>query len=104
MKVLLIGSGGREHALAWKLAQSPLLTELFAAPGNPGIAEHATGDALTNSELTALTRPRMSSGVSSWISVMRITTLVMSAVPSIASNAIESKNDCDSANTMIATP
>ncbi len=42
MKVLLIGSGGREHALAWKLAQSPLLTELFAAPGNPGIAEHAT--------------------------------------------------------------
>jgi len=41
MKVLLIGSGGREHALAWKLAQSPRLTKLFAAPGNPGIAEHA---------------------------------------------------------------
>lgn len=42
MKVLLIGSGGREHALAWKIAQSPLLEELYAAPGNPGIAEHAT--------------------------------------------------------------
>jgi len=37
-----VGSGGREHALAWKLAQSPTLDTLFAAPGNPGIAEHAT--------------------------------------------------------------
>jgi len=41
MKVLLIGSGGREHALAWKLAQSEIVTELFCAPGNAGIAEHA---------------------------------------------------------------
>jgi phosphoribosylamine--glycine ligase len=39
VKVLVIGSGGREHALGWKLSQSPLLTELHAAPGNPGIAE-----------------------------------------------------------------
>jgi phosphoribosylamine--glycine ligase len=38
MKVLIVGSGGREHALAWKLAQSPRLTELHAASGNPGIA------------------------------------------------------------------
>ncbi len=37
----MLGSGGREHALAWKLAQSPTLTRLFAAPGNPGIAQCA---------------------------------------------------------------
>jgi len=41
MKLLLIGSGGREHALAWKLAQSPLLETLHCAPGNAGIAEVA---------------------------------------------------------------
>lgn len=41
MNVLLVGSGGREHALAWKLSQSPGLSQLFAAPGNPGIAQFA---------------------------------------------------------------
>jgi phosphoribosylamine---glycine ligase len=39
VNVLIVGSGGREHALAWKLSQSPELTSLHAAPGNPGIAE-----------------------------------------------------------------
>jgi len=38
MKVLLVGSGGREHAMAWKISQSPLLSELIMAPGNPGMA------------------------------------------------------------------
>lgn len=42
MRILLIGSGGREHALAWKLRQSPHCTELFCAPGNPGMANLGT--------------------------------------------------------------
>jgi phosphoribosylamine--glycine ligase len=41
MKVLLVGGGGREHALAWRIAESPLVDVLYAAPGNPGIARHA---------------------------------------------------------------
>src|SRR3954463_5373513 len=41
MKVLLIGNGGREHALAWKLAASPRVTALYCAPGNPGTAQVA---------------------------------------------------------------
>src|SRR5258708_11558823 len=41
MHILLLGSGGREHALAWKIAASPLLTKLWCAPGNAGIAREA---------------------------------------------------------------
>jgi len=41
MKVLVIGGGGREHALVWKIAQSPLVEKVYCAPGNPGIAQQA---------------------------------------------------------------
>ncbi|MBB4197778.1 phosphoribosylamine--glycine ligase [Rhodoblastus sphagnicola] len=54
MNVLLIGSGGREHALALALAKSPLLTKLFAAPGNPGTAQVATNVALDVADARAV--------------------------------------------------
>jgi len=51
MKILVIGSGGREHALAWKLAQSPRVSRVFVAPGNGGTAAE---DGLVNVPLTEI--------------------------------------------------
>lgn len=54
MKVLLIGNGAREHALAWKLAQSRTVTKLYAAPGNPGTAQVAENVAIGVNDLSRI--------------------------------------------------
>lgn len=56
MNILLIGSGGRESAFAWKLAQSPLMDKLFIAPGNPGTAHYGTNIDLDIEDLDAMER------------------------------------------------
>ena len=56
MKVLVVGSGGREHALAWKLAQSPHLDALYCAPGNPGTRALARNVAIAADDIAALRR------------------------------------------------
>ena len=50
MRILLLGSGGREHALAWKISQSPKCEKLFIAPGNAGTALHGENVSLTLSD------------------------------------------------------
>ncbi|HWQ79015.1 MAG TPA: phosphoribosylamine--glycine ligase [Anaerovoracaceae bacterium] len=54
MKILIVGSGGREHAIAWKLAQSPKVDKLFCAPGNAGIVETAECVAIKAEDITGL--------------------------------------------------
>ena len=53
-KVLVVGGGGREHALAWKLAQSKAVSQVFVAPGNPGMATHATPVNIPATDFNAL--------------------------------------------------
>lgn len=54
MKILVIGSGAREHALIWKMKQSPLVTQIFAAPGNAGTAQIAKNVAIQSDNVSAL--------------------------------------------------
>lgn len=54
MKILLLGSGGREHALAWKIAQSPKVEKLFIAPGNAGTSAVGENVAIKATDFTAL--------------------------------------------------
>jgi len=56
MKILLVGGGGREHALAWKMAQSPLCDKMYAAPGSPGIAQHGECVDVSPEDIDALVK------------------------------------------------
>ncbi|HMY39004.1 MAG TPA: phosphoribosylamine--glycine ligase family protein, partial [Marinagarivorans sp.] len=62
MKILIIGSGGREHALAWKVAQNPAVSQVFVAPGNAGTATEAK---VRNLALDALNFPALAEFVQS---------------------------------------
>ncbi len=63
MKVLVIGSGGREHALVWKLAQSPSVEELYCAPGNPGMAGEAVCVDLKSDDIAGLKAFALDQGI-----------------------------------------
>ncbi|MDE2319990.1 MAG: phosphoribosylamine--glycine ligase [Rhodospirillales bacterium] len=63
MKVLIIGSGGREHALAWAIAKSPLLTKLYVAPGNPGTAKIAENVPLRTVDIQEIVAFSLRSGI-----------------------------------------
>ena len=54
MRVLVVGGGGREHALVWKIAQSPTVSKVYCAPGNAGISEQATLVPIKANDLNAL--------------------------------------------------
>lgn len=68
MKVLILGSGGREHVIAWKVSQSPLLSELYIAPGNGGTEEVATNVSLDISDFDA---------IGSWVIKNRINMVIV---------------------------
>lgn len=63
MKVLVIGSGGREHALVWKLAQSPLVEDLYCAPGNPGMTGEAQCVDIASDDIAGLKAFALDKGI-----------------------------------------
>lgn len=63
MNILLIGSGGREHAMAWKIKQSPLLSKLYCAPGNPGTAQLAENLPLATDDFEGIKSAVLNNGI-----------------------------------------
>src|SRR3954454_18643359 len=88
MNILLLGSGGREHALAWKIAASPLVTKLWCAPGNAGIAREAECVALDIADHAAVIEFCRTNAVD-FVVVGRKTPLVTSIVDDLASAGIK---------------
>ena len=67
MKILLLGSGGREHALAWKISQSPKVEKLYIAPGNAGTSEVGENVSLSATDFEGI-KASCSSTMSTWSS------------------------------------
>ena len=63
MKILIVGSGGREHTLAWKIAQSPLVEKIYASPGNGGMAGIAECVDIENTDITGLAEFALETGI-----------------------------------------
>ncbi len=63
MKVLVVGGGGREHALVWKIAQSPKVTKIYCAPGNAGIAGSATCVDISADDIDGLKKFAVDNGI-----------------------------------------
>ena len=96
------------HNSAIAMVPTPPSTAAGIAPNKAAVTPLSNWpswlEALMNRKFTAPTRPRISSGVASWTSEKRITTLTISAAPRIASASTDSHIHCDSANTTVATP
>ena len=63
LQLLVVGSGGREHALAWKLAQSPRVGKIYAAPGNPGTAAFCENVSIAANDVPGLTQFAVQQGI-----------------------------------------
>ena len=69
-RVLLVGMGGREHAVGWKLRQSPLVDEIFIAPGNAGTAKVGTNLAVQPKDIDGLVRAAKEHGIDFYLATM----------------------------------
>ena len=84
MRILVVGSGGREHTLVWKIAQSPGVSELFCVPGNPGIAQHAK---------TASVGSGRAAAIADWAEQNRIDLVVVGPEAPLAEGIIDRLNE-----------